>query len=440
VSKPPVVCQLASLAVFMLVAPVGGPARAAAQGRPKKPGSSPIVRPLAGGGGGGGTTYRVTVTPNGTELSEPPNTQNLTVVFTVRNTGTGDAGDSYVFDCSVTYGVTCVSVSPTSAGLNPGESVDVTLTYNTGTSSGSPYLLANGGHANGQGWYYVRLYGAPTITLKNYNGDNQDRSLCLTSGAGEAAAWQCGDLLVTHGLPGFATLGRDRSLTLLYTSAQAVPRPVVAASVEEANVGVPTTVFVRLAVNGVGRDSATYSGWGSQYTPTQRQVVLSHDAMSDASGIYPITLTVRNQYSGGTYDATISDTMIVVNRNASVYGAGWSLAGIEELRLNQPGNKILWIGGDGSAKAYRNVGTNVWQAAAGTFRDTLRYDATAQTYTRTLRHRVQVVFDAQGRHFQTVNRAGQTTQFYWNPTSGRLDSIAVPPAVTSRPVYKFTYD
>jgi len=162
--------------------------------------------------------------------------------------------------------------------------------------------------------------------------------------------------------------------------------------------------------------------------------------MSDASGIYPITLTVRNQYSGGTYDATISDTMIVVNRNASVYGAGWSLAGIEELRLNQPGNKILWIGGDGSAKAYRNVGTNVWQAAAGTFRDTLRYDATAQTYTRTLRHRVQVVFDAQGRHFQTVNRAGQTTQFYWNPTSGRLDSIAVPPAVTSRPVYKFTYD
>jgi hypothetical protein len=64
--------------------------------------------------------------------------------------------------------------------------------------------------------------------LKNFNADNQDRSLCLTTGGGEATAVQCGDLLVAHGMPGYQTMGRDRSLTLVYNSASAAPRPVVA--------------------------------------------------------------------------------------------------------------------------------------------------------------------------------------------------------------------
>lgn len=50
--------------------------------------------------------------------------------------------------------------------------------------------------------------GPPTIERKNHNGPNLDRSLCLTIGAGEAAAAQCGDLLVTHALPAYRTMGR----------------------------------------------------------------------------------------------------------------------------------------------------------------------------------------------------------------------------------------
>lgn len=219
--------------------------------------------------------------------------------------------------------------------------------------------------------------GAPTIALQKHNGDNRDRSLCLTSGAGEAAAWQCGDLVVTHGLPGYATMGRERSLTLLYNSAQAVPKTIVAATVNESNVGAPTSVFVRLSINGLPRDSATYNGWGS--SPFVRQVVLAHDGTTDSSGVYPFTLLVRNQYASGTYDATLNDTLIIVNRSASRYGTGWSLVGVEELRLAQPGNKILWIGGDGSAKVYRNASTNVWIAAGEAF-------ATAWSTTRGPRH------------------------------------------------------
>src|SRR5437879_2401241 len=81
--------------------------------------------------------------------------------------------------------------------------------------------------------------------------------------------------------------------------------------------GQPPSRFVRLSLNGIARDSATYNSWGS--APTTRQVVLAHDATSDATGVYPFTLLVRNQYSGANYDATLSGNLIVVNRSQSEF-------------------------------------------------------------------------------------------------------------------------
>jgi YD repeat-containing protein len=177
-----------------------------------------------------------------------------------------------------------------------------------------------------------------------------------------------------------------------------------------------------------------------------------YDASTDSSGLYPFTLLVRNIYPGiGSYETAVSDTLIVVNRRMSRFGAGWSLAGIEELRFNQPGNKVLWIGGDGSAKVYRNVNATTWRAAAGAYRDTLvRFDsASTSWYRRRLRNGVQVTFDIHGRHVRTTNRARQYTRFYWRPNcTGQcipiLDSIAVPPHPTDSTnmagtVYRFTY-
>ncbi len=191
----------------------------------------------------------------------------------------------------------------------------------------------------------------------------------------------------------------------------------------------PTNVFLRLSINGVPRDSATYTGWGG-VAPLVRQAVLAHDATTDSSGIYPFTLLVRNQYPSATYDSVLADTLIVVNRTTSRYGTGWSLVGVEELRLAQPGNKILWIGGDGSARVYRSAGTNIWVAAAAAYRDTLVYDPATTTYTRTLRHGIKVKFNASGRHIQTVNRVGQATTFTWSANNDTLKSITVPPGGT----------
>src|SRR4029077_17858536 len=183
--------------------------------------------------------------------------------------------------------------------LAPSESIAVTVTFNVGLPGTDTLKLWATGEAGGEtqfGYYLIPIQpaGAPTAALGNHNGDNRDRALCLTSGAGETGMWECGDLVVTHSMPGYATLGHERALTLLYNSAQAVPKPVVAATVNETGHGAPTAVFVRLTFNNHS-DSATYNPWSS--SPFTRQIVIAHDATTDSTGIYPFTLLVRNHYT-----------------------------------------------------------------------------------------------------------------------------------------------
>jgi hypothetical protein len=356
---------------------------------PGQGGGPPGPQPLALGS--------VAVTPDGTvTANKQTNTSGYEESFVVKNTGSSSG--TFTITCFGRVNVTCTGTDLTSVTLGPGASTDVTASYNVGGVGTGRLVLQASGPAQDTGWYSVPVMtaGAPVAALRHHNGDHRDRSLCLTAGAGEAAAAQCGDLLVAHGLPAYATLGRQRSLSLVYTSAQAVPRPVAVASVNQASVATPTGVFVKLLVNGSARDSATFTGWGS--APFTRQVALSYDAVAKgdtATGLYPFTLIVRNNYAtGGPYETTVSDTLIIVNRAASPFGTGWHPAGVEELRLNQPGSKVLWVGGDGSARVYRTVNATTWVAALGAFRDTLtKFDSAGTSwYRRRLRHRVEVTY------------------------------------------------
>jgi YD repeat-containing protein len=391
----------------------------------------------------------VTVTPDSGVTVQSLSTNGLVAAFDVIHGG-GTTSGTWTFACSATGGITCVSRLPTSATLAGDTDVTVNVTYNVGASGGILILTATGPNTDA-GSINVRIPGVPTaVAWRNVNRDNRDRGYCLTAGAGEAAAWECGDLIITHGLPSYSTMGRDRSLSLLYNSAQAVPTIAVAASVSEGGSGFvaqPDSVLAILSVNtGAGfvvKDSAKYGGWLGGSGPT-RQLVLRYNAATDSSGVYPVRLEVRNRYGAASYSSTINDTVLVVNRKVTPYGAGWSVEGVERLQFSQPMSApttadILWIGGDGSAKWYRKQSSTLWLAPKGAYQDSLVYAAGPATYTRTLRHGIQVVFDATGHHIKTISRQQQVTVFTWNTTGVRVDSIRVPPNGGARTVYKFTY-
>lgn len=332
-------------------------------------------------------------------------------------------------DYTTTGGVEC---SP-----NEAYSKSTTVSLNVGENSVSAIICDVAGNCGNTTFVITRVVpGAPHVALRNHNGDQLDRGLCLTTGGGEATAVQCGDLLVAHRMPGYRTMGRDRALTLVYNSATAVPRPRVAAWVTlPSGVQQPDSVYAELQIAGMKRASAWYTAW-SGANPV-RQIVLAAP-FDTASGIYPFTLVVRNQYSSGVHDATQTGSLIVVNRSASEFGAGWWLAGLEQLVTGQSGNRILWMAGDGSAAVYDSIAPGVWRRALGAFRDSLvRFDSAGTWYRRTLRHRVQVTFNSAGRHVRTTNRLGHSTFLTYGGDT--LKTITVPPANQAATTYTLTW-
>ena len=384
------------------------------------------------------------VTPDaGGPLEPEANTSDHFAGFFVKNTQSVQY--TYPISCGVHGSATSCEPDVEQVTLQPNQQTDVGVTYSTGNPGSGSVVLRTIGDT---GYYNLTVTGpgAPGVALRNQNDNNRDRSACLVAGAGEAA-WQCGDLLVGHALPGFSTMGRERSLTLVYSSAQAVPQPAVAASVTNGDISLPQSVHAELRVTPAGggtqviKDSANYTAWNQD--PNGRQIVLTYDASGDSTGAYPFTLEVMNRYPS-VYSATRTGTLLIVNRGNSQLGAGWSLAGVEQLYFNQPvgtsNGDILWVGGDGSAKLYAKVNATTWVAPAGAYRDTLVYSSGTTEYTRTLRHGIQVIYNATGRQIRTLNRFEQPTYFYYNSSPVRLDSIKVPPAGQPNITYKVTYD
>src|SRR5204862_7152151 len=102
--------------------------------------------------------------------------------------------------------------------------------------------------------------------------------------------------------------------TLAYSSATAEPRPRVAAIVTLGAGDAPQNVVAKLMMNGAVQDSAIYSSWPPS---TSRQVSLAFDASGFTTGIYPFNLVVRSNYAGGANEISVTDTLLIVNRESS---------------------------------------------------------------------------------------------------------------------------
>jgi hypothetical protein len=174
------------------------------------------------------------------------------------------------------------------------------------------------------------------------------RDLCLTIPAGTDGTYQCGDLQLSHTLPSVRTLGVDRAPTLVYNSAVAQPHPLVAYNLTLSSI--PDSVAVTLTINGVENDRRSWPG--NQWTTgTERRIILGSQSAL-ATGLYTYQLDFQSFVGQvpSTTRSPVTGQIIIVNRKLSPYGAGWWVAGVEQLRKIAGDTLMLWVGGDGSAK------------------------------------------------------------------------------------------
>lgn len=342
-----------------------------------------------------------------------------------------------------------------SYGLNDGcvaydTSAATTDTVNLGKNTLFTSICDTAGNCSSATYFIYRTNAPFLVSLHNSNGDNIDRGLCLTVGAGQAAGLSCGDLFVVHAMPAYRTLSRDRRLSLLYNSATASPHPTVAVWVTQVSGSAPANVYAELDVQRAGiwtaRAQAEYNGWSWKIYGGIRQLALSYDAIASgdtATGVYPFRVLVTDQNPGSVTD-TVTGSFLLVNRSASEFGAGWGIVGVERLVLHQAAGSVVWVDGSGSAAVYDSVLSGTWVRRTGPFRDTLTYGQLwkfgPNGYRRWLRHGVIVTFDSTGHQVQTTDPAGDTTNFVWSSsTPARLLSIRVPPNVGAT-TYSLTYN
>ncbi|HEU4451483.1 MAG TPA: hypothetical protein VFR81_00445, partial [Longimicrobium sp.] len=368
--------------------------------------------PPAGGPG-------VRVTPDARPVTRGAG-QRATERFTVENTGSAAAALSLGRTCAGA-GVAGCTLSHAALTVPGGGIASVGVNYVTGAagSSGTVALAAwktgDSAAVNDGGSRVVGVVAVPAPGLAGDPAETTavDRSACLMLPAG-AGVYECGDLRLAHGLPGTRVLNRAFAPTLLYSSQHAHPHPIVSANVFSPGPAVPTAVNATLTLTGVTAKTITYGGW---MNGTARLGV-GIDASGMPTGFYAYTFQVTAFYADGTSRSLYagSGTLPIVNRAESRFGAGWWMAGVEEVKPQGAGT-LMWIGGDGSTLRYLPVAgvAGRWapEPYAGT--DTIvQLPPDSARYARVLPGGDTVFFDAQGRHRRTVNRRGHRAFFEWS--------------------------
>jgi len=308
-----------------------------------------------------GGTDSLEVTPSSGTVDAPPYAQAYPVNFSVKNTGSRTVDVAISAPGCQPHEQSCAWSTFSLDDIAPNESRSLTITVTTGApgSSGTVGFIAlvNDNQTVQAGTTVtVRVPQQAWLETKALNpGTTIERSHCVAFAVATNAAYECGDLRIAHALPSLRVRGDDRTPVLLYNTAHAEPRPVALANVS-APAGGATNVTAKLSIRRGASDVQVVDPTPFANIPgdSTRRIALTYDASDDTTGVYPYTFTVTMAVGGVLDTLTASDTLVVVNRKASAFGAGWWLAGYERL-VRVPGGGFLWSAATGAPVATRGT-------------------------------------------------------------------------------------
>jgi hypothetical protein len=128
----------------------------------------------------------ITVNPKGTTVSQLVNTNGHTATFVVQNLDYPNTDLIQLFCGGGSGPVTCVSVSPSSVTLAPGNSQQVTATYNVGAHGFGVLQVIGHDTRNGFGdigWYNVNVLNSYQVTVA-LNGSSTSNAYFTVENAG----------------------------------------------------------------------------------------------------------------------------------------------------------------------------------------------------------------------------------------------------------------
>jgi RHS repeat-associated protein len=425
-------------------------------------------------------THGVSVTANQGLVAYPTLDQQASAAFTVRNLG--QRIDTIVVSAACVGTLSCAA-QVDSLHMLPGTDTVINFTYltagklarripgpksfagtrpgvrsfagsqpsyaNYGVISVTGYDIYNASAYRDSAYTNVDQYAQPVgvVAAANNPGNRFDRDLCLAMAVAPGAAYQCGDLRLTHELPAVRTLNRVRAPTLIYSSSMAHPHPLVAAQVTLNSAdGTPDTVVARLSVGATLVDTIRYAGStaASFANGATQRIVLGYDAIANGTSLNSFTFAISAIYNSSHLDTSYSDTGRVglVSAQWNKYGAGWWVAGIEGLK-NYGSTGLFWTNPEGSYALYQPVpgNPNAWVATPLDRPDTIKLVTVSghNYYIRYAEHGNQVWFDGTTLlQAKVLDRLRDSTTFTYYPNT-TVASLTVP-SPSGGLTYWFNYD
>ena len=313
----------------------------------------------------------ITVTPAAGSVRVPEHTDR-TQAFTVAWDGPRAA--------TVEVGVRCegdlsgCAVSPSSVtlgGANPSSAV-VTVSYRAGAASTPPDdIVVRAEHAAdaavaGEGRTTVTATSpaALTLTLSGANpGLEALRGECLILASG-AGAIECDDYRIDYPLLPVTRMNVPRALSLLYTSALASPKPVIGADVTLGAGTEADSIRAQLSIGGsvVRRIAQPVAALVSG---AANRIAFALDRYLDRGDrVVDYEVAVHPYKDGAAVGPAVeaAGAYISLDRRGA-FGRGWWPAGYERI-TPLAGGRLLWSGGDGSARVYEAhpAAANTWVA------------------------------------------------------------------------------
>jgi YD repeat-containing protein len=250
------------------------------------------------------------------------------------------------------------------------------------------------------------------------------------------------DAMLSYTLPAYQSLDQDRAVTLVYSSARARPNAFLYVDVTDNSSQPADTMSIGLLWHGAFQtrpDGQTTTHYRTQ-AGTNRLGAF-YGASGSPTRSMDMLAVIRRFWTGGSAEDTVPLRVLVINENQSVYGAGWTVAGVERVVTGNGGDPgIIVVHGDGSGTFYPapaacNAPAQpcVYGHSPGDF-STLVWDGAQGLYLRTSRDGVVSAFNPQGELVSVHDRQNNYTVYAY--ANGRLSTITDP----AGKVTTFAYD
>lgn len=269
---------------------------------------------------------------------------------------------------------------------------------------------------------YVPPKASPVVSLAPQDSDFGNPAWCVAD---------CFENVKTYATPAYTSLDVARGVTLMYRSGRAHPLGTVQLDATDPS-GTPADSAISLKVHTGSGGAVTFTNGSTELffdntltTGGVTRLAGQFDASSLGTGAYVDTAIVTSYWKDGTQLSTATPVRVLINNaQSSAFGAGWTVAGLQQLFVGNGG--VLATDGSGAMSFYR--GTCAPGGSCTFTSPTPEFATLAQagtTYTRRYRDGTVATFDSTGRLTRVADRFNNTTSYYYN-AHGLVDTIVDP--------------